>query len=56
MSREVVELCEEQDTFNNLADMVGLPDVVNLLQALGVEDAKLRGAVYGWALEQAGLR
>ena len=56
MTREVVELCEEQDTFNNLVDYLGsVADLCSLLQDLGVEDAKLRGAVYGWALSEAGL-
>lgn len=55
MSREIVELCDEQDTYNNLVDSFNLADVVSLLQDLGVDDAKLRGAVYGWALNEAGL-
>lgn len=55
VNREIVELCAEQDTFNSLVDSLNLADVVCLLQDLGVDDAKLRGAVYGWALNEAGL-
>lgn len=56
MTRELVELCEEQDTFNTLVDAVcSVREVVELLQALDVEDSRLRGAVYGWALHEAGL-
>lgn len=55
MTRELVELCDEQDTFNSLVDSFNLADVVALLIALGVEDARLRGAIYGWALNEAGL-
>lgn len=55
MNREIVELCEEQDTFNSLVDSFNLADVVSLLLDLGADNDKLRGAVYGWALNEAGL-
>ena len=56
MTRELVELCDEQDTFNNLVDMLGsVGEAVNLLLNLEADTEKLKGAIYGWALREAGL-
>ena len=57
MTREMVERpdWDVQESFNQLVDALDIEDAVALLQGLGVDDAKLRGAVYGWALGKAGL-
>lgn len=57
MAREYVELLDSsaQDSFNTLADTLDLSDVVSMLIELGVDDGKIRGAVYGWAIDKAGL-
>lgn len=43
------------DSFETLEGYLDLTEAVELLQALGVEDNKLRGVVTGWALRKAGL-
>jgi len=57
MYRETVERADASttDSFITLVDNLDLPDAVSLLQELGVDDGKLRGLVYGWALDKAGL-
>lgn len=57
MMREYVERLGvmEQETFNNLAGHEGIADLCALLDELGVDEDKLKGAVYGWALNEAGL-
>jgi len=46
---------DAQDVFQNLVDNSSLQDIVTLLNELGVDNDKLKGAVYGWALNEAGL-
>lgn len=46
---------DAQETFNSLVESQGLPDICTMLTELGVNSDKLKGAVYGWALDQAGM-
>lgn len=55
--REYVVLLDSdaQETFNSLVESSSLSDITTLLTELGVGNDKLKGAVYSWALDQAGL-
>lgn len=43
------------DNFETLVSYVDVTEAVSLLQGLGVDDNKLKGAVCGLALRNAGL-
>lgn len=54
---EVIERIDSaaQGSFNSMVDYLDVSEVVSMLLELGANLDKLRGAVYGWALEEAGL-
>lgn len=48
--------CDAQDAFNSLVEYTSsIKEVVSLLLELGTDIDKVKGAVYGWALSEAGI-